>query len=52
MWQGEAAGNTPVVVDQSQHVTFVDTARHETPEQWQARVSKRFAAETKDASGR
>ena len=52
MWQGEAAGNTPVVVDQSQHVTFVDAPRRETVEEWQARVSKRFAAETKDASGR
>jgi hypothetical protein len=50
MWQGESQ-NAPVVVDNSQHVTFVDTARHETPEQWQERVQKRLAEVSKVVNG-
>ena len=45
MWQGESADITPVVIEQKQQLVFVDAPRHETVEEWQARVSKRFAAQ-------
>ena len=39
MFSGEAAERGTVNVETSQHITYVDAPRHETVEEWQARMN-------------